>query len=99
MAFFQNQRGPDLLQPTTWPLRFDYFKNSLLPSRQPVYKGEAEDCIRVGVALAEEQEDEVPTQGPATGVENEDIFDENAPARRTPTRTKTPLLPQSIFMQ
>ena len=34
-----------------------------------------------------------------TGVENENISDETAPTRRTPTRTKTPLLPQSDSLQ
>ncbi len=87
------------MQPTTWPLRFDYFKNSLLPSRPPAHKGEAENFIRGGVAVVEAQEDEVPTQGYAMGAENEDISDETAPTKRTPTRTKTLLLPQSVFMQ
>ena len=43
-------------------------------------------------------EDEVPTQGHATVAENEDISNETAPTRRTPTRTKTPLLLQSVFL-
>ena len=86
------------MKPTTWPLRFDYFKNSLLPSRTPAHKGEAEDFIRGGVAVAEAQEDKVPTRGLAPGAKNEDISDETAPTRRTLTRTKIPLFPQSVFL-
>jgi hypothetical protein len=77
----------------------DYFRNSLLPSRPPACKGETEDFLRGGAAVAEAQEDEIPTRGPAIGAENEDISDETTPARRTPIRTKTPLLPRSDFVQ